>query len=285
MKAAAFAYVCPTTVAGALAQLDGGRDAKILAGGQSLMPSLNMRLAAPELLVDINRIGELGGIERRGEFIRIGALVRHAEVIDSGLVKTYLPLVGLAMRHVAHPAVRNRGTTCGSIANADPAAEMPACAVALDARIVLLSGRRGRREIPARQFFRGLFDTECRNDELLAEVLFPVAPPSERFGFDEVAVRHGDFAAVGVAVRAALEQARIAALNLVVFAAEPRPLLSTAATSIAIGQVWSPSLGKAIADAVVAEMEPIENLHGRADTKRKQAHTLIARVLDGMMHG
>jgi aerobic carbon-monoxide dehydrogenase medium subunit len=284
MKAGAFAYVRPTTVAGALAELGNGRDARILAGGQSLMASLNMRLAAPELLIDINRIAELAGIERREGYIRIGALARHAEVIDSELVKTHLPLVTLAMRHVAHPAIRNRGTTCGSIANADPAAEMPACAVALDARLVLLS-RRGRREIGARQFFRGLFETERQDDELLAEVLFPIAGPTERFGFDELAVRHGDFAAIGVAVRAKLEQGLVAALDLVVFASEPRPLQSRAAASVAVGQAWSASLGEAVATAAVAEMQPLDNLHGRGDTKRKQARILIARVLDRMMHG
>jgi len=284
MKAGAFAYARPTTVADALAQLGGGRDAKVLAGGQSLMPSLNMRLAAPELLVDINRIEELRGIERRDDSIRIGALVRHAEVIDSDLVRTHLPLVALAMRHVAHPAVRNRGTTCGSIANADPAAEMPACAVALDARLVLLS-RRGRREIAARQFFRGLFETERRDDELLAEVLFPIARRPDRFGFDELAVRHGDFAAVGVAARASIAQGVIAALDLVVFASESRPLLSRAAASIAVGQAWSASLGEAIATAAVAEMQPMDNLHGRGDTKRKQARVLITRVLNEILHG
>jgi carbon-monoxide dehydrogenase medium subunit len=284
MKAGAFVYARPTTVADALAQLGGGRDAKVLAGGQSLMPSLNMRLAAPELLVDINRIEELRGIERRDDFIRIGALVRHAEVIDSDLVRTHLPLVTLAMRHVAHPAVRNRGTTCGSIANADPAAEMPACAVALDAQLVLLS-RRGRREIAARQFFRGLFETERQDDELLAEVLFPIVRPPQRFGFDELAVRHGDFAAVGVAAHASIEQGVIAALDLVVFASEPRPLLSRAAASTAVGQAWSASLGEAVATAAVAEMQPMDNLHGRGDTKRKQARVLITRVLNEILHG
>jgi carbon-monoxide dehydrogenase medium subunit len=161
---------------------------------------------------------------------------------------------------------------------------MPACAVALDARVVLLS-QRGRREIPARQFFRGLFETERRDDELLAEVLFPIARSSERFGFDELAVRHGDFAAVGVAARASLEEGRIAALDLVIFASEPRPLLSARAAAIAVGQPWSPSLGDAIAAATVAEMQPMDNLHGRGDTKRKQARVLITRVLDRMMHG
>ncbi len=284
MKASAFAYVRPTSVAGVLAHLDSGRDVKILAGGQSLMPSLNMRLSAPELLIDINHIDALRGIEERDGQIRIGALVRHAEVAGSDLVATRLPLVAWAMRHVAHPAIRNRGTTCGRHANAAQAAEMPACAVALDATLVLLSNR-GRRDVPAREFFLGLFETARQDDELLAEVLFPVARPSERFGFDEVAPRHGDFAAVGVAARASLTDARFDALDLVVFASESRPLLSMAAGDIAAGQAWSPALGEAIAEGVAAEMEPSDNLQGRGDTKCKQARTLIARVLQGMMHG
>jgi carbon-monoxide dehydrogenase medium subunit len=282
MKAAAFAYVQPTSVASVLTHLGGRREVKILAGGQSLMPSLNMRLSAPDLLVDINRIDELRGIERRGDYIRVGALVRHAEVAESELVSTHVPLVALAIRHVAHSAIRNRGTTCGSLANADPAAEMPACAVTTDATLVLLS-RRGRREVPARAFFLGLFDTLRQEDELLAEVLFPIARPAERFGFDEVAPQHGDFATVGVAVRASLIRERFDALDLVLFASEPRPLLSGAAATIAVGQCWSPALGDAIAEAAAAEMEPIENLRGRRDTKRKQARTLIVRVLHRMM--
>jgi carbon-monoxide dehydrogenase medium subunit len=130
-----------------------------------------------------------------------------------------------------------------------------------------------------------MFETERQDDELLAEVLFPVANPLARFGFDELAVRHGDFAAVGVAARASLEDGRITALDLVVFASEPRPLLSSAAATIAAGQVWSAALGEAIADAAVAEMQPMDNLHGRAATKRKQARILISRVLQRMMHG
>jgi len=284
MTAAAFAYVRPTSVEAVLEHLDSGRDVTILAGGQSLMPSLNMRLSTPELVVDINRIEALRGIEQREGYIRIGALVRHAEVASSDLVSRHVPLIARAMRYVAHPAIRNRGTTCGSLANADPAAEMPACAVTLDATLVLLS-RRGRRDVPAREFFLGLFETARQDDELLAEVLFPVARPSERFGFDEVATRHGDFAAVGVAARATLAGARFDALDLVLFASESRPLHSAAAAEIAVGQSWSPALGDAIATAVAAEMEPIDNLHGRGDTKRKQARTLITRVLERIMHG
>jgi carbon-monoxide dehydrogenase medium subunit len=283
MKSAAFAYVRPTSVAGVLEHLGSGRDAKILAGGQSLMPSLNMRLSAPDILIDINRVDALRGIDLRDGHIRMGALVRHAEVASSALVSARLPLVARAMRHVAHPAVRNRGTTCGSLANADPAAELPACSVALDATFVLLS-RRGRREVPAREFFLGLFETARRDDELLAEVLFPVAGPSERFGFDEVATRHGDFAAVGVAARASLTGARIDALDLVIFASEVRPLLGIEASEIAVGQSWSPALIKEVAAATAAEMEPMDNLQGRGDTKRRQARALITRVLQGMMY-
>lgn len=283
MKAAAFAYVRPTTVAGVLAHLDGGRDVKILAGGQSLMPSLHLRLSAPELIVDINRVDALRGIDLRDGQLRIGALARHADVAGSALVATHLPLIARAMHYVAHPAIRNRGTTCGSLANADPAAEMPACAVALDATLVLLS-RQGRRTVSARDYFLGIFETARQDNELLAEVLFPLARASERFGFDEVATRHGDFAAAGVAARASVTGDRIDTLDLVLFASEARPLLSVAAAETAAGQTWSPALAEAIATAVSVEMEPIDNLNGRGDTKRKQARTLIARVLKGMLH-
>jgi carbon-monoxide dehydrogenase medium subunit len=285
MKARAFAYVRPTTLTGVLAHLASGRDAKILAGGQSLMPSLNMRLSAPDLLIDINSVGELRGIEQRGDTIRIGALARHADVAGSALVAKHLPLIAQAMTHVAHPAIRNRGTTCGSIANADPAAEMPACAVALDARLTLISQSGGERHVAAREFFLGLFETALREDELLAAVSFPIAKPGERFGFEELATRHGDFPAVGIAARAALDGPRIASLDLVIFASEASPLLSAAAARIAAGETWNAALGEAIAEAAVAEMEPIENLHGRPQTKRRQARALIVRALNGMMHG
>src|SRR5271167_3746797 len=160
MKAPAFGYARPASLAEAF---------PLLAGGQSLIAALNMRLSAPDLLVDINDIGELRGIEARQDHIRIGALARHREVAGAPLIAAKVPLIAAAMRHVAHPAVRNRGTTCGSLAYADPASEMSACAVALDATFVLASKRVSRREVSARNFFRGIYETDCKADELLLE--------------------------------------------------------------------------------------------------------------------
>src|SRR5262245_15335122 len=201
MKARAFLYRRPRDLDEALSLLADHAGAQVLAGGQSLIPTLNMRLSAPEMLVDINRIDALRGVEERGGGIRIGALVRHAEVLESGLVARRVPLLAMAIPHVAHMAVRNRGTTCGSLALADPAAEMPAVAVALDAEIVL-KGHGATRTVKARDFFEGLYQTARSDNELIAEVLLPAAQPDEVFGFSELSRRHGDFATVGVAARA-----------------------------------------------------------------------------------
>src|SRR6266567_4611094 len=190
MKAPPFLYRRPQDLDEALALLaDNLARAQVLAGGQSLVPSLNMRLSSPEMLVDINRIGALRGIAERSDTIRIGALVRHADVLDSALIARKLPLLAMAIPHVAHMAVRNRGTTCGSLALADPSAEMPAIAVALNADIVLRK-RGGKRAISARDFFQGLYQTARHEDELIAEVVLPAAQPDEVFGFSELSRRH-----------------------------------------------------------------------------------------------
>jgi aerobic carbon-monoxide dehydrogenase medium subunit len=173
MKAPAFVYRRPNDAEEVLSLLaDHQGDAQLLAGGQSLMPALNMRLASPDILLDINRIEALGGIEERHEAVRIGATVRHADVLDSPLVARRLPLLAMAVPHVGHPAVRNRGTIGGSIAFADPSAEIPAIAVALNARIVLR--RRGtERTVAARIFFCGLYQTARQDDEMIFEIVFP----------------------------------------------------------------------------------------------------------------
>jgi aerobic carbon-monoxide dehydrogenase medium subunit len=224
----------------------------------------------------------LRGIEARQAHIRIGALARHREVAGAPLIASKVPLIAAAMRHVAHPAVRNRGTTCGSLAYADPAAEMPACAVLLDATIVLASAS-GAREVSARDFFHGLYETDRREDEILTEVLVPVARADERFGFDEVALRHGDFPSVGLAVKASMNSGAVADIDVVVFGSEPKPILCAGLGDIVSGRAWSGRLRAALIDAVVGQMEPMDNLQGRPETKRRQARALLARVLDGMM--
>ena len=197
MKAPAFAYAKPDSLGEALSLLE-RPGAKILAGGQSLIPSLNMRLSSPELLVDISGIPGLNTIEVKNGSVRIGALVTHSQIEKSAEVKTHVPLLAQAAPHIAHPAIRNRGTIGGSLALADPAAEYPACAVALNG-VLVVQGRKGERRIPAGTFFKGLFETELKPDELLVAVEFPVAKKGDKSVFFELARRHGDYATVGLA--------------------------------------------------------------------------------------
>jgi carbon-monoxide dehydrogenase medium subunit len=282
MKASGFKYCRPGSIEETCDILaEHGGDARILAGGQSMMATLNLRLSAPALLVDINRIDALKGIvpAEDGSHVRIGAMVRHAETASSAVIAERLPLIAAAMRHVAHPAVRNRGTTCGSLALADPSSEMPACAIALDALLVLQSAGGGVRHLHADEFFFGLYETARQENELLIEVLLPSRGDDEVFGFDELSRRHGDFAMVGVAVRASFANNIISDLRLVTFATDPMPILSTAAATMAEGQPWSPILGAEIAAAAAAELQPDENHFGSPAVKRLQAAALIRRVL------
>jgi aerobic carbon-monoxide dehydrogenase medium subunit len=283
MKAPPFLYRRPHDLDEALALLaDNAGRAQVLAGGQSLMPSLNMRLSSPEMLVDINRIGALRGIEERRATIRIGALVRHAEVLESTLIARRLPLLAMAIPYVAHMAVRNRGTTCGSLALADPSAEMPAVAVALNADIVLRK-QDAARAVSARDFFQGLYQTSRDDDEMIAEVLFPVATPDAVFGFAELSRRHGDFATVGIAMIARKASGGLGDLNVVIFGSEAMPLLSASAAGMTIDAALSDSALTEIAHGITKDMDPIANHQGRADTKRKQAAVLLKRTLCDML--
>ena len=198
MKAAPFAYVRPGTLEDTVAEL--ARDgAKVLAGGQSLVPVLAMRLGRPTQLVDINAVPELNQLTRDDGAVRIGATVRQRRVQRDEL-SAAVPLLRLALPWIGHREIRSRGTVCGSIAHADPSAELPAVASCLDATMVLTSAG-GRREVPARDFFTGALSTALQPDELLTEIRFPVTQPGEGFGFGEFARRHGDFALAGVAAR------------------------------------------------------------------------------------
>ncbi|TQC42796.1 molybdopterin dehydrogenase [Rhodococcus sp. WS4] len=198
MKAAPFAYVRPGTIDDTFAEL--GRDgAKVLAGGQSLVPVLAMRMGRPSTLVDINAVPELNTLSRSNGSIRVGATVRQRRLQNDDL-SALVPLLRLALPWIGHREIRSRGTVCGSIAHADPSAELPAVASCLDATMVLTCAR-GRREVRASDFFTGAMSTVIEPDELLTEMLFPVAVSGEGFGFGEFARRHGDFALAGVAAR------------------------------------------------------------------------------------
>lgn len=263
MKAPRFAYARPASVAEALALLQKhGDDARVLAGGQSLVPMLNFRVAAPKVLVDINRIAALAGIKVMKTHVRIGALVRHIELERSADIARHLPLVAAAMPHVAHPAIRNRGTFGGSCALADPAAELPACALALSATFVI-AGKKGERRVAAEDFFKGLYATALKAGELLVAAEFPLPKPGCKSAFGELARRHGDYAMVGVAGHRSTKDGLRAAF----FGVGDRPKVVEADT----------------VDGILTKLEtdlaPRADLHASAATKLHLAKVLAGRVL------
>jgi carbon-monoxide dehydrogenase medium subunit len=237
-----------------------------------------MRLSQPGLLIDINRIEALGGIALQAGRVRIGALARHAEVASSAIVGEHLPLIAEAMPHVAHMAVRNRGTFGGSIALADPAAEMPACALALGATFVLQSAG-GRREIAAEDYFKGLYETERRPDELLVEAHVPVEPPGSVSVFLELARRHGDFAIAGLACHLELDGDRVNAARLVYFGSEDRPTLAKGAAAALAGKRLDPEVADAAAATLGDDLDPIANAQGSARLRLHLQRVLTKRAL------
>jgi carbon-monoxide dehydrogenase medium subunit len=283
MKPAPFEYFRPRSLGEAAAMLEqGGEGAQILAGGQSLIPTLSLRLAHPSMLIDINRVEDSAPLTEQGGALRCGVRVRHVELEHSALTRRCAPLLAMAMPHVAHPAIRNRGTPCGSVALADPAAEIPACVLALDAQITLQSAK-GVRSVRAEDYFLGLYETARAPSEVLTELRFPVALASERFGFIEFARRRGDFAIVGIAVAVRLEDTSIESFRLVIFGCEPIPRVSAAAAKLAAGREFRDLPVSQIADAVALELDPMENAQGDAHSKRQQARVLTARVLTTML--
>src|SRR3954452_20865453 len=223
MKAAAFDYVRPSSVTNALGLLAlHGERAKVLSGGQSLLPAMNLRLISPELIVDIGDIQELRGIAIRGNKLLLGALTRHADLLRSPEIATHAPLLSEAIAHVAHPAIRNRGTLGGSLVHADPASELPACMLALDA-IIHVRSQRGERQIPAEKFFTGIYETALSADELLIGVELPVVQKASEHFFHEFARRHGDYAIVGIAAQANVVNASFTSIRTAFFAVGDRP--------------------------------------------------------------
>jgi carbon-monoxide dehydrogenase medium subunit len=202
MKASAFSYARATSVVNALDLLVANGDkAKLLSGGQSLIPAMNLRLISPELIVDIGEVAELRGIAVRGDVLRIGALTRHVDLIRSPEIAAHAPLLTQAVTHVAHPAIRNRGTLGGILAQADPASELPACMIALNATIIV-RGQSGERRIAAGNFFTGIYETALSAQELLIAVELQLAKKDSAHFFHEFARRHGDYAIAGLAAQA-----------------------------------------------------------------------------------
>ena len=279
MKAPRFAYARPASIAEALALLDKHRDeARVLAGGQSLVPMLNFRVAAPKVLVDINRIAGLAGIKVTRTHLRIGALARHVELERSTDIARHLPLVAAAMPHIAHPAIRNRGTFGGSCALADPAAELPACAVALGATFVV-AGKKGERRIAAEDFFKGLYATALKSGELLVAAEFPLPKPGCASAFGELARRRGDYAMVGLAVHGSTKGGKFSDMRVVFFGVGDRPARAAQFERALEGQ---PATAKTIQGALAkldADLDPRADLHASAAMKRHLAKVLAGRVL------
>jgi carbon-monoxide dehydrogenase medium subunit len=279
MKAPRFDYVRAESVQHALTLLARhGEEARILAGGQSLMPALNMRLSQPRLLIDINRLRELAGISLGGDCVRIGALARHAEVARSAIVAEHLPLIAEAMPHVANVAVRNRGTFGGSIALADPAAELPACVLALGGTIALESVS-GRREVAAEEYFQGLYATARRPDELLTEVLIPTRNRATITAFAELARRHGDFALAGVAVRVHMRGGVVADARLAYFGSDDRPKLGRAVSAAITGLRLDEEGRTRAAQAVAGDLAPMSSPEASAALRLHLQRVLTVRAL------
>ena len=285
MKPAPFAYFRARTVDDVFEVLaDRGDDARILAGGQSLMATLNMRLSAPDVLIDIGRVEGLAGIEDAGDSLRIGATTRHVDVENSALIATHAPLIASAMPHIAHPAVRNRGTFGGSIAFADPAAELPACAVALSAKM-RIAGRNGSRTVDADAFFGGLYETAIGPGEILVSVEVPKIATGWQSGFQEFARRHGDYAIVGLAAHVQVEGGRFGSGRLVFFGAGDRPVSAVRAAALLEGEVWSDALAGKLAEALKEELDPFDDLNADAAMRKHLAGVLVKRTLGPLATG
>ena len=284
MKPAPFTYVRAQSMPDVFEYLEThGDDAAILAGGQSLMPTLNMRLSAPKVVIDINALaGDLAGIEVRGSTIRIGALTRHSEVAASAAVAQHLPLIASAMPHIAHRAVRNRGTFGGSVALADPAAELPACVLALEGRIIVRS-RSGERVMAAGDFFHGMFETALADTEVLTAVEFDVADTNARAGFQEFSRRHGDYAMTGLALQAVFDGASTARVRPVYFAISDRPVLAAAAAAELEGtELTADDVARAEA-ALDTDLRPEADLNASAAMKLHLAKILLRRTVAGLV--
>lgn len=279
MKLPPFAYEAPTTVAEAIDLLaENADEASVLAGGQSLIPLLALRLARPELLIDINGIDGLSGISAADGWVTVGATTREYVAEESGTVADSVPLLAAALPMIGHEAIRSRGTIGGSLAHADPAAELPAVARALDAEFVV-RGPSGERVIPAREWFEGYLITSRLPDELLVEVRFPAAGAGTGVSFQEVARRHGDFAIVGLAASLVLSDGVISDARLAFAGLSDVPVRATAAEELLAGEPPSAELFDAAARRATDDADPPDDLHGSSDYRKTVAAVVMRRGL------
>jgi len=276
MKPAAFDYVVADSIEAAVASLGRG-DAKIIAGGQSLVPMLNFRLLRPAILVDINRIPDLAYV-REGEAIRIGALTRHHQLEMSPVIARHFPVLGEAVKHVAHLAIRNRGTIGGSLSHADPAAELPMMAVLLDGELRIVSAS-GTRTAAARDFFRDALAVDLAEDEIITEVALPKLQPGTGWGFEEVARRSGDFALAAVAATLTLSGGVISQARIAMTGVAPTPRRANAAEEMLIGTQLDKNISDDVIEAVRAMVEPETDLHASSDYRRHLVGVLAHRAL------
>ena len=282
MKPAPFEYVAPTSLAEALAVMaEHGFDAKLLAGGQSLVPVMNFRLAQPTMIVDLNNLTELDTIKRDNGVMRLGAMVRHRQLEFDEMVAHSMPLLHETMPFIAHPQIRNRGTLGGSLAHADPAAELPVVAMVLNGRFRLQS-QNSSRWVDARDFFMGLFTTALEPEEILTEVALPLLPPRSGTAFVELARRHGDYAQAGVAVMVRLDEAGLCQEARLVYLNVGEVPMVAGATAVSLqGQPLNENTIQAAAEmATQNEIEPVGDIHATADYKRHLAKVLTIRALN-----
>jgi carbon-monoxide dehydrogenase medium subunit len=270
VKPAPFGFAKARSVEHAIALLDEHADARLLAGGQSLIATLNMRLSAPKLLIDINALDELKRITVAGDWLEIGALVRHAEAERSEEIARHAPLVALALPHIAHPAIRNRGTIGGSIAYADPAAELPACLLALGGE-VFIAGKAGNRTVRADDFFKGLFETALAPGEILTGIRVPIAKASSRYGFAELARRHGDYALVGLAAAARADGKNLKDIRLAFFGVGATAVRARTAEAAV-------ELGTDAVAALARDLAPADDVQASAAARKHLAGAVLRRV-------
>jgi carbon-monoxide dehydrogenase medium subunit len=280
MKLPAFEYACPGTLAEAVALLashDG--DAKAIAGGQSLVPMLAFRVASPSLLVDLRKLPGLDQIKITDSGVHLGALVRWRDILDDARLKRAHPLLVAAVEHVAHYQIRNRGTVGGSVAHADPAAEMPGIVVACDAEIAV-TGKAGARVIPAKDFFLGALTTALEPDEIITEIRLPAWPAGRRFGFQEFALRRGDFAIAAAAVFYDLDATgRAANAHVGVIGVGDKPARLSSVEAVLNGAPIDADVMARAAAATSAAVDPQDDIHASAAYRRSLVGTMVERAL------
>ena len=279
MKPASFEYFCPKDLSEVLLLMDKyGSRARLLAGGQSLVPLMNFRLSRPDFLVDLNGISELSFIQNKSRYIEIGAMTRARTIENNHLVQQHVPLLYKATTQIAHLPIRSRGTIGGSLANADPAAEYPAVALALDMEFVV-KNLRGERRIKAKDFFLDSLTTTLEPNELLTKIIVPKVTQGRGFAFIEISRRRGDFAIAGVAVQVTLSGQKVKTVSLAFFGVGSVPMRLVAAERVILRDGINDKAIKAAANIVEDEIDPISDFHATADYRRRLAGVITIRAL------